>query len=142
MPHRPHNPVKIRIPLDDDALSGECVWASPLGGDRYRIENLPFFASDVGLHDVVLALEVDGMPELVEVVERTTLVRFLFELPPNVMRRCIDEVDRLELPCEGADGRVFVINLPDRSQARQAQDLLEQHAIWFERIDHEGAAVP
>ena len=114
-----------------------------MGPDHYRIENLPFFTSEVGLHDVVLALPVDDdHPEFVEVVERHTHVRITFELPVGAVRACIDEVDRLRLPCEGADGKMFVINLPDRSQARQAQDLIELHALWFERVDHEGAAVP
>ena len=41
-------------------VRGECVWATVLGDDRYLIDNIPFFAMDIALNDVVEAKSTDG----------------------------------------------------------------------------------
>lgn len=50
--------VIFPLAVDEDGwppVSGERVWAQPLGGDRYRLCNTPFFARGVAEDDVVRA---------------------------------------------------------------------------------------
>ena len=52
--------VKISIALEKDEddyppADFESLWASPLGGGLYRVENIPFFAAGVALGDVIFA---------------------------------------------------------------------------------------
>ncbi len=51
--------VKLVVQLPPDAWHGygtESVWAEPLGQDRYRLRNSPFFATGLSAEDIVVAL--------------------------------------------------------------------------------------
>jgi len=54
-------------------VGAERVWAHHLGGDRYRIDNPPWFVPDLAVGDVVRAQAPDSgsHPVFVEVVERS-----------------------------------------------------------------------
>ena len=68
--------VKIVFKLDVDAdgyppSEFEGVWATPLGEDRFRIDNVPFFVKAVANGDVVRAIKnSDGEFIFDEIVER------------------------------------------------------------------------
>lgn len=56
-----HSLTKVRFALDVDEddwppFATESVWAEPLGGDRFRLNNTPWFARGFSMSDVVLAL--------------------------------------------------------------------------------------
>jgi hypothetical protein len=55
--------VRFSLPEDDDEgwppVTSEGLWAEPLGGDRYRIDNTPWFARNLSAHDIVEALADD-----------------------------------------------------------------------------------
>jgi hypothetical protein len=56
--------VKVRFSLvqDEDGwppVSSEGVWAEPLGGDHYRIDNTPWFTRNLSVDDVVEAVAGD-----------------------------------------------------------------------------------
>src|SRR5262245_5110416 len=68
--------VKIRIPLlgsaRESGFESETVWAEPLGGNRYRIWNLPVFAYNLDMRSVVectAAGDDDELPVVIRVVE-------------------------------------------------------------------------
>ncbi|MEM9656697.1 MAG: DUF4265 domain-containing protein, partial [Actinomycetota bacterium] len=53
--------VKVRFNLqaDDDSwppVESEGLWAEPIGGDEYRVDNTPWFVQGVAADDVVRAL--------------------------------------------------------------------------------------
>ncbi len=65
---------KVVFLLDPDGPneppgSAECVWALPLGDDRYRLKNSPWYAYRASFDDVVYAPMRDGRPTVEEVVE-------------------------------------------------------------------------
>ena len=52
----PDNVVKVIADVDEDdpwGRSTEGLWAEPLGGDRYRLWNVPWHARDLNWGDVV-----------------------------------------------------------------------------------------
>jgi len=68
--------VKVRVRLLGSALQSgydsETLWAEPLGTNRYRIWNLPVFAYNLDLRDIV-ECEPDaegGLPIVTRVVEK------------------------------------------------------------------------
>lgn len=71
----PSELVKVTFPLppEDQAqgVEAENLWAASLGGDRYRIDNIPFYAYGISHEDVVVANEVDGQLRFREVVARS-----------------------------------------------------------------------
>src|SRR5262245_32798115 len=68
--------VKVRVPLLGTArksgFESETLWAEPLGGNRYRIWNLPVFAYNLDMRAVVECREdpSGGMPIVTRVVEQ------------------------------------------------------------------------
>ena len=79
--------IKIRIPLLGAALesgaTSELVWAEPLGGNRYRVWNIPAFAYNLDLRAIVECVaDPSGEPPVaVRVVEPGDchVVRLLFQ---------------------------------------------------------------
>ena len=56
--------VKVHIDLPNHwGTNGEALWARSLGGDRYQIDNVPFFAYDLNFRDIVEAVAIS--PDLV-----------------------------------------------------------------------------
>jgi hypothetical protein len=54
-----HVKVRFNLPPDEGgwpAVSSEGLWVLPLGGDRYRLDNTPWFARGLAADDVVEAL--------------------------------------------------------------------------------------
>ncbi len=51
--------VVFELEVDDEGwppVSGERVWAEPLGSDSYRIENTPWFVRNIAADDIVRAV--------------------------------------------------------------------------------------
>ena len=74
---RPPEPdlVKIRVPLDgaarESGFDSETLWGEPLGGNRYRIWNLPVFAYNLDMRAIVRC-DPDpngGLPVAVQLLE-------------------------------------------------------------------------
>lgn len=66
--------VKIIFRLDADTWHGsvtESIWAEPVGPNRFRIRNVPFYAFGVSLEDIVLARECSGTFVFESVVTRS-----------------------------------------------------------------------
>jgi hypothetical protein len=64
----PKRHVKIIFPLEQDEdgyppVGSERLWALDLGEGRYQIDNIPFFARDLALGDVVSAVPEEGAEE-------------------------------------------------------------------------------
>ncbi|GLY19774.1 hypothetical protein Kisp01_67880 [Kineosporia sp. NBRC 101677] len=60
------NRVKVRFELEPDEgwppVESEGLWAEPLGGGRFRIDNAPWFVPDLAAADVVEAVaDSDGV---------------------------------------------------------------------------------
>lgn len=46
--------------MDYPSIEGESMWAVPLGGNFYRLENQPVLTRNVSVGDIVTARTVDG----------------------------------------------------------------------------------
>jgi|GEM_PF-1824018 hypothetical protein len=137
---RPTDHVTLRIPLTHPEVPSECVWAVPLGEDRYQIANVPFLVHHVGLGDVVVAAEVTpGELELVEVIQRVHVASFTYELNRHI--DAADFVDRarsIGIATEGMAGRLFASNAADHDAANRLEGMLTEDAEWFERFTPDG----
>ena len=137
-PADPSQSVKLRLAVSA-ADTAEWVWAEPIGGDHYRVLNVPFLTTEVGLHDVVLALDgADGL-EFVMVVERRTFIRFDFALSDASHHTELTALIRRHGIAVENGGGELVANLPDRTAAPILRRFLERHASWFEQLDLVGA---
>jgi hypothetical protein len=66
-------PVKVRFVLERDEdgwppAESEGLWAEPVGGDLYRLDNTPWFARGVAAADLIEAKpDADGMLSFVQI---------------------------------------------------------------------------
>ena len=54
-PIEPKAKVLFRVPNEDGTAEVETLWATPLGDDRYQLDNSPFYAYSVSWQDIVHA---------------------------------------------------------------------------------------
>jgi len=134
----PKAKVFFRVVGEDGEVEGETLWAHDLGGDRYKVDNGPFFAYGVSLHDVVFAPKNprDGIPTFQRVVSKSgnRTVRVLFD-PPVKSGNASDKVLRglVGMGCgyEGASARYVVVNVPSRVDLLAVHEyLVAQKAQW------------
>lgn len=86
---------KIHIDLPNHwAIGGESFWATPLGNDLFRLENVPFYAYGLNFHDIVKATsEFDELiPEIRELVELSGYKTFRVFFKKNIDRQKQEEV--------------------------------------------------
>jgi hypothetical protein len=142
MAGEPTDVSHLRIPLHDPEIRCEWVWAVPLGEDRYRVANVPFFAHDVGIHDVVLALHVEDGLELVEVLERRSVASFNYELTDDVDEPVFfAEVRATGAATERLGSSCFTTDLHHLDAADRFEALVRPRCRWYERFDPLGRLV-
>ena len=128
-----HAMVKIHIDLPHHwATGGEALWASPLGGDRYRLENVPFYAYNLNYHDVVeaRALEPDSKPSVLTVVERSghRTLRIFFEagIPEETRLARLKSLAPLKVSYERCRERYFALDLEPDASIDAVRDRLDE----------------
>ena len=134
------NKVKVSFPIDTEryGFSDETPWCELLGDGKFKLLNIPFFATGVSLHDV---FEVESITDhgdarvigkFLRVVEksgwRTLRVQFedklVWSLPLGTELRA----KLKELGCElagGFHGRLLCIAVPAEDPQSTAPDLMQ-----------------
>jgi hypothetical protein len=73
----------VRLQQDDEGYppaASESMWAEDIGGGTFRIDNIPFFATDLSLDDLVRAQRVGEDLTLTDTVSRSghSTIRMVF----------------------------------------------------------------
>jgi hypothetical protein len=139
---QPNAKVVFRVPNDDGSFEIETLWAYDLGDDRYKIDNLPFFAYSVSLDDIVYAPidQGDGRPTFQKVLTRSgnRTIRVVFHPPIEPGNRS-DEVLKglLALGCsyEGANSKYIAVNIPPPVDLNAVRDYLIKCDAQWEHAD-------
>ena len=126
--------TKVHVDLPHHwAVGGESLWARHLGGDRYQLENVPFYAYDLNFHDVVEArpLAPDQKPSVLRVVERSghqTLRVFFSEAVPEPTRiERVRALAPLAVTFERCGERLFALDL---EPAANVETVRAQLDLW------------
>lgn len=144
--HRPTisnvgEPVKVIFelePSDWHDHATESVWAIPLGDNKYRVQNVPFYAYGVSYDDIVLAkpneqghLIVQGVPE------RGGHSTYRVILNPGTtdeqFETAWDKLGSLGSTYERATDRLIAIDVPPETDIYDAYAALEsgeKDNIW------------
>ena len=123
---------KLHIDLPNHwAIGGESLWATALGNDLYRIENVPSFAYGPNFLDVVLATaDSDELkPEVRKVVtpsgRRTYRVIFPEEVKREKQVQLLESLEQYEASYERADGINVAIDIKPTGDHIAVYDQLE-----------------
>lgn len=126
------------LPTDDGE---ERVWAVPLDGGRYRIDNVPFFAYNVSVGDVVEAPGPDRVPLAHRVVRRSghRTIRVAFEEPEGLegeaARAFVAELERLGCGYEGFEPMLLAVDVPPEVESEAVERLCEEGGLTWEYGD-------
>jgi hypothetical protein len=125
---------KVHIDLPNHwAIGGESLWATPLGNDLYRIENVPFFAYGLNFLDVVLATadSEELKPEVRKVISasghRTYRVMFPAEVNREKQIELLETLEQYEASFERADGNNVAIDIKPTGDHISIYDLLDSY---------------
>jgi hypothetical protein len=138
--------VKVHIDLPNHwAIGGEALWATPLGDDLYKIENVPFYAYGLNFHDIVWATSnnKDQIPEIKKVVtpsgNRTFRLFFENELNREEQIKILDTLKNPELSFERNNSMCLSIDLEPDGDYQVTFDQLsafeEKGIIGFETCE-------
>jgi hypothetical protein len=110
--------VKLYVDLPEgETVGGESVWARPLGGDLFEIQNVPFVADDLHFNDVVRAVAPDphSRPQVREVVRRsghrTVRVLFAEHVSPRQQQEILGALDELRAGYERGTRRLVAVDV-------------------------------
>lgn len=125
--------TKVHIELPNHwATSGEAIWARSLGSQRFRIENVPFYAYGLNYGDVVEAVQEapDRKPSVVRVLERSghQTVRVFFEkaVEEKERLRLLDALQDLGVIYERCSLRYVALDLDPDASLSQVRTTLDQ----------------
>lgn len=144
--------VVVNLPASDwHSHALETLWAEPLGGDRYRVQNVPFYAYGLSFDDVVNARQIGGQLFVQDVVERGGHSTYRVFLSQGVKR---DEVrfreswrplEEIGATYEQANDRLLAIDVPGSTDIYRAYELLqggEGAGVWDFEEAHCGHPTP
>ena len=129
-------PKKVRFRVDEEV---ETVWAEPLGGNRYRLDNTPWFAYGVSWKDVVEAepkIDGDNMPDFIRVLEKSghRTIRVILE-DEERKKEVLDEIVRLGCTYEGANSIYFGVDIPPKANFEALTAFLTEREEQWEHGD-------
>lgn len=116
---------------EEDAGSGEGLWAYSLGEQLYELQNIPIFTEHINVEDVVLCDEPDdSIPIIREVVKRSgnRTLRVIFQ-PDTSDDICVDIIWKLakrNIIPEKSAHKHFMFNVPPESDYLWARDYLRE----------------
>jgi Domain of unknown function (DUF4265) len=128
------NLIKLHIDLPNHwAIGGESLWATSLGNDLYRIENVPFFAYGLNFLDIVRATadSPELKPEIREVVtasgHRTYRVIFNKDVERDNQATLLESLEKFGASYERADGINVSIDIKPSGDHDAVFDKLDEY---------------
>jgi hypothetical protein len=123
----------------------ERLWARPLGGNRFQIQNVPFYAYGISYDDEVHATTVGDDNILEAVVKRGGHSTYrIFVTNGEELRRFQEfwqPLERAGCTVERATERLFAVDVPPESDIYTVYDMLqagENASIWGFEEAHVG----
>ena len=133
---------KVKVQLSDEHGNIETLWADPLGNDRYRLDNTPWYAYRVSYGDVVEARteEPGGFPVFVKVIEKSGYRTIRLILKPPVdespeSQAVLDHLVTLGCKYEGAYSSYFSIDVPPEIDLSAVRSYLISTSREWEHAD-------
>lgn len=128
--------TKVHIDLPNHwATGGESMWAKLIAEDRYRLENVPFYAYGLNFHDIVRASAEpsDTILEIREVARSSghTTLRCYFEnaISKEQQNEFFDALEPFGTTVERADAKLVAIDVKANGSFN---DVYDQLTRWEE----------
>jgi hypothetical protein len=140
--------ARIFFKLEQDAegyppFAEESMWAKSVGNDTFELDNIPFYASEATLGDVVKVVRDDGILYFDSLVKESgnALVRIIFYHDDDV-QKVRKELE--ELGCESElshNPRYIAVNVPREVNYAIVRKVLDR-GFNEDRWDYQEAILP
>ncbi len=135
--------VHFDLPEPDMGMSGESLWAAPVGPNLYELQNSPWHVRNVNWLDIVEAIprNEDEWPEFVRVHKRSghrTIHIVILDAGRSRKQEVLDNCNRLGSTYENMDDRVYALDFApgiDTAPAIEYLDDLRAQGIADWRIN-------
>jgi uncharacterized protein DUF4265 len=130
------NLVKVAFAGEDGQV--ETLWAFDLGDGRYRLDSTPWFQYLVSWKDIVSARpDSGGQLRFVRVLEKSghRTVRIAFNDRVDVKHPILTGLQDLGCSFEGANSRLFAIDIPPGVSLEAVRDFLASKGVQWEYAD-------
>jgi uncharacterized protein DUF4265 len=122
--------VHFDLPEPDMGVSGESLWAAPVGSNLYELRNSPWHVRKVNWLDIVEAIsrDEDEWPEFVRVHRRSghrTIHIFILEEGQSRKQEILDQCNRLGSTYENMDNRFYALDFAPGIDTNPAIEYLE-----------------
>ncbi len=125
--------VKVVVSLDHHwaDVDAEVLWALPVGGDRFRLQNVPFYAYGLNFDDVVVAKpHPDAEFPVVERVaatggHATFRVMPVEEVALERLLAALEQLESMGVGVERANATLMALDVPPSIDADDVFDQLE-----------------
>jgi hypothetical protein len=131
-----------KVRLSNSEGDSETLWAFPVGDNRYKLDNSPFYAYDVSWQDVIEAKaeEPNDIPTFVQVVEKSgnRTIRIILDPPADESRasqQILNTVREMGCSYEGANSAYISVNIPPGVELSRICDFLTNSRIQWEHAD-------
>jgi hypothetical protein len=142
MSNDPTAKVLFRVPNAEGGATVETLWAIPLGDDRYKLDNSPFYAYGVSWQDTVFAPfdAQEGLPTFQSVVAKSgnRTIRVIFDppvSPGNASDHVLQGLVALGCSYEGANPKYMSVNIPTGVELSDVRSHFAQHSAQWEYAD-------
>lgn len=131
----------------DQGVEAENLWAVPIGGDLFCLDNIPFYVYGVSLRDVVIANEIEGRLRFRGVADRSghstyrVLVKDTAGYEDEAFQKLWDRIRELGCLSEVARRCWIAIDVPPDSDVFAVYRILEQgdeKGVWTFEEGHCG----
>lgn len=139
-----HVKIEFRVQNETGGFDVETMWAVPLGDDRYRLDNTPFYAYGVSWDDIIIAkAQKDGFPVFESCAEKSgnSTVRIIFteeEVQGLSAETMLAQLAEMGCSYEGADASYYAVNVPADTDLSEIAELLTHNEIMWEHADPSG----
>jgi hypothetical protein len=124
--------IKVRIELHPENLlnsSAETLWAEPLGGGLFKLQNSPFGAYGFSYEDIVIC-DNSNIPNVLGVHQNSGRSTYRILLKPNVIdstafKNIWEEFDHIGCTYEGSESKLLAVDVPAETNIFEVYKLLE-----------------
>ena len=122
--------VHFDLPEPDMGISGESLWAAPVGKNLYELRNSPWHVRTVNWLDVVEAIprKENEWPEFVKVHKRSghrTIHVYILDAAKGCKQEILDNCNRLGSTYENMDGTMYALDFPPGTDVTSIIEYLE-----------------
>ena len=122
--------VHFELPKPEMGISGESLWAVPVGTNLYELRNSPWHVRSVNWLDVVEAIprNKDEWPEFVRVHQRSghrTIHLLIFDAGMSRKQEILENCNRHGSTYENMDNTMYALDFPPGIDVAPAIEYLE-----------------